>query len=311
MQPTYLIESFIEMLIAERGASVNTVAAYRRDLEQFINYAAAKKLDTLTLTRHDIESYLAHLSQSHLATSSLARKLSCIKQFFRFLYTDKHRKDNPATTIATPKQGRSLPKTLEPDDVDALLQTAEQDNSNDGIRMSALLEILYASGLRVSELVTLKLIHLRRSLTSPSGYDDYMIVEGKGSKERLVPLSARALGALTAYLDIRLAYVKGSDDSPWLFPSSSKQGHLTRQRFGQMLKELAYNARLDPVKISPHTLRHSFATHLLEGGADLRVIQELLGHSDIATTQIYTHVAQARLAELVETKHPLAQKIVV
>lgn len=308
MNSSYLLESFLECMIAERGVSANTVAAYRRDIKQFLGYAAAKKLNPISLERGDVEAFLSSLSKAHMAASTSARKLSSLKQFFTFLYSERLREDNPTSTIETPKKGRSLPKVLSHEEVDRLLKTAQTIEGHEGGRMHVLLEILYASGLRVSELVTLKLSHLERNSDHPSGYNPFLIVKGKGGKERLAPLNDRALSAITDYLKQRPYFLKGNEESSWLFPSSSKDGHISRQRFGQLLKELSVKSGIAPSKLSPHTLRHSFASHLLAGGADLRVIQELLGHADISTTQIYTHIANEHLQELVNTKHPLAHK---
>jgi len=304
-----LIESFIEMLLAERGASVNTVQAYARDMRDYRRWCKSHNVAMETATRADIESYLASLSKAALAASTMARKLSCLKQFYRFLYEDRVREDNPTATIRAPKQGRSLPKVLSVQQVDSLLAAARTMKGAEGTRIAALMEMLYASGLRVSELVSMKLAHVQQNAAKAHGLENFMIIKGKGAKERLVPLNKRAVKALAAYLEVRPHFLRGTEESPWLFPSTAKSGHLTRQRFGQLLKELAYQAKLDPTQISPHTLRHSFASHLLAGGADLRVIQELLGHADISTTQIYTHVANSRLEELVTTKHPLAEKL--
>lgn len=305
----YLAESFLEMLMAERGASVNTVDAYRRDLQQFYAHAARRKWAIESVTRQQIEAFMVHLSKANMSPASAARKLSCLKQFFKFLYSDGHRADNPAATIASPSAGRSLPSVLSSQDIAALLKAARECEDANGIRMLALIEMLYASGLRVSELVTLKLSHIQKNPTKPHGLEEFLLIKGKGGKERLVPLNGSAIAALAAYLAQRAEFTKG-ESSPWLFASNSAEGHLTRQRFGQLLKELALQAGLDPSRISPHTLRHSFATHLLAGGADLRIIQELLGHADISTTQIYTHISHEHLQELVETHHPLSTETV-
>jgi len=303
-----MLEPFLEMMAAERGASRNTLEAYRRDLEQFIAHVAQVKKDPLTLSRQDIEAYAATLSKAQWAAATISRKLSAIKQFYVFAYQEKYRADNPAATIAIPKKARSLPHVLQPEEVDALLAAIDRMSAPDDVRMRALLEVLYASGLRVSELMTLKLSHLQKNAASAHGYEEFLVVSGKGAKERLVPLNARSLQALSEYLAIRDQFISGKA-SGWLFPSHGAKGHLTRQRFGQLLKELALLAGLDPQRVSPHTIRHSFATHLLSGGADLRVIQELLGHADISTTQIYTHVATHRLKELVDQHHPLGTRL--
>lgn len=303
-----MIEAFLEMMAAERGAARNTLEAYQRDLQQFEAYVARVQKDLNTLLRQDIEAYAVQLSKEKLATTTISRKLSAIKQFYAFAYQEKFREDNPAATIAIPKKARHLPNVLQPDEVDALLVAIDRMSAPDNLRMRALLEVLYASGLRVSELVTLKLSHLQKNPSGPHGYEEFLVVTGKGSKERLVPLSARSIKAVSEYLAVRNQFISGAS-SIWLFPSRGAQGHLTRQRFGQLLKELAMTARLDPERVSPHTIRHSFATHLLSGGADLRVIQELLGHADIGTTQIYTHVTNHRLQELVDQHHPLGIRL--
>lgn len=294
------------MLLAERGAAANTVAAYRRDLLDFAGYTKKKRHQFATMQRGQIESYLAGLSKAGLANSTASRRTSALKQFFRFLQQESVRADDPAALISTPKKRLALPKYLSEQEVEQLLNAMQEDATPKGFRMRAMLEVLYASGLRVSELVSLQLNHLRRNASAEHGYEPFMVVTGKGNKERLVPLNAPALEALVAYLKVRESFA-ADDDSPYMFPTRSKEGHVTRQRFGQMLKELALKAGLDPTKVSPHVLRHAFASHLLEGGADLRVIQELLGHADITTTQIYTHLTQARLHKLVQEKHPLAQ----
>lgn len=301
----HLIESFLEMLAAERGASPHTLDAYRRDLLQFS--AAYPDREAAALTRAQIEAWLAGLSRRGFSTATRARKLSAVKQFYRFLYSDGQCTDNPAHGIALKQQRAHLPGVLSVEAVRALLQTAQADETAEGRRCYALISLLYASGLRVSEMVSLKQAQLQRNPQHPLGYEPYLLVKGKGGKERLAPLNVAALRALAAYLPQRLHFAPGGKESPWLFPSRSKQGYLTRQRFAQLLKACALKAGLDPAPISPHTLRHSFATHLLEGGADLRVIQELLGHADISTTQIYTHVASSRLDTLVQTHHPLAK----
>ena len=300
----HLLELFIEMLAAEHGASRHTLDAYQRDLQQFLSSCKGNPADQ---SRQQIESYLSKLSQRGLSPKTIARKLSAIKQFYRFLYSEKLCESNPASTISTPKQARHLPNVLSIESVQALVETARKDDRPEGARLNALIELIYASGLRVSELVSLRVAQLQKSVQHPSGYEPYLIIKGKGSKERLVPLNARAIESVKAYLDIRAHFLTQGIASPYLFPSSAKTGHLTRQRFGQLLKQLAMDAGLNPDSLSPHTLRHSFATHLLSGGANLRVIQELLGHADISTTQIYTHVASERLQQLVEDHHPLAR----
>lgn len=302
-------DSFLEMLASERGSAANTVEAYRRDLLQFHAYLSRNRWKIESITRQQIELYLASLSRAHMASTTQSRKLSCLRQYFTFLYQEKIRSDNPTATLSNPKKARRLPEVLSAKDITALLTTAQsQAATPEGARLHALIEILYASGLRVSELVTLKLSHLQKSRKTASGYDEFLLIKGKGGKERIAPLNARALDAINAYLPHRAHFLREGESPPWLFPTHSAEGHITRQRFGQLLKELALTAGLNPASLSPHTLRHSFATHLLSGGADLRVIQELLGHADISTTQIYTHVSSDRLTSLVNTHHPLAKK---
>jgi integrase/recombinase XerD len=288
---TALIESFLEMMTAERGAARNTIESYERDL---LDAAAFTPLQDASKT--SLEAYTATLSKRGLAPNTIARKLSSLRQFYHFLFTENIRKDDPASALDTPRQKRSLPKGLTRADVETLIAQA---HAEDDLRLTAMLELLYASGLRVSELVTLPSSALRKIM----GKDiTFLTIQGKGGKERIVPLHATAIAAACAYIATQ------TPGSAWLFPSRSKQGHITRQRFAQLLKGLALRAGLNPDVLSPHTLRHSFASHLLSGGADLRVIQELLGHSDISTTQIYTHVEQDRLTALVHAHHPLSKQ---
>lgn len=300
-----LIDAFLEMMSAERGCALHTLDAYRRDLEQLYLFCSRKKWSISTLSRNELESYLTSLSKAQRSPATIARKLASIRQFFIFLYSENHRTDNPAATLQTPKQTRHLPDVLSGHDVIALLSHAKTLDTPDAIRMAAMCQLLYACGLRVSELVSLKLNQLQRNPNAAFGIEPFLMVKGKGNKERLVPINQQALESVHRYLAIRAECMGKKTSSVWLFPSSSKQGYITRQRFGQLLKELALGAGLNPEAISPHTLRHSFATHLLGGGADLRIIQELLGHSDISTTQIYTHVSNSRLTSVVSTKHPL------
>lgn len=304
MNAARAIDSFLEMMSAERGASDNTLSAYRRDLQDWSASLSAAKRDILTVGTGSLESVLASWTKKGLAPSTAARKLSSLKQFCLFLQTEGLREDNPAHSLRGPKQGRPLPKVLSEADVDALFQAAEKDTSPKGLRFICLLEILYAGGLRVTELVTLKKTAVNRR-------DGCLMIKGKGGRERLVPLTGAAQRAIKAWLDVRdetlpKNAIAKDRAKTFLFPSSSKLGHLTRERFAQMLKDNARAAGLNAAKISPHVLRHAFATHLLARGADLRSVQTLLGHADISTTQIYTHVLDERMRELVETKHPLA-----
>jgi len=289
------------MMAAERGASANTIASYGRDLRdlnKFINKKFAGK-SIETVDTETLKSYMGYIVKKRFAPSTSARRISSVKQFYSFLYEDRVRSDDPATALDAPKRGRSLPKHFSLAEVDKLLATAHKNQSEEGLRLTAMLEVLYASGLRVSELVSLK-----RAAIQQAGGAYFVLVKGKGKKERLVPLNPSAIKAINEYLKL----LNKEQNNPWLFPSRGAEGYITRQRLGQLLKELAINANIDPGKISPHVLRHSFASHLLAGGMDLRVLQELLGHSDISTTQIYTHISDERLKNLVERNHPLARK---
>ena len=297
------VESFIEMLRAERNAADNTVEAYRRDLADFTAFLAARGDALETADAPAIRAYLARLDRAGMAPRTAARRLSAIRQFFRFLIGDGIRSDDPVAVIDGPRQGRPLPKLLSEAEVGRLLAAARAVDGPDGRRLVALLELLYAAGLRVSELVALPAAAVMRD-------QRVLVVRGKGGKERMIPLHDTARTAIVDWLAARaseLAKRGRGAASPWLFPSHAASGHLTRHRFGQLLKELAAAAGLDRRKVSPHVLRHAFASHLLDHGADLRSVQKMLGHADIATTQIYTHVAGERLKALVRDHHPLAQ----
>jgi integrase/recombinase XerD len=287
------------MLAAERGAARLTRAAYRADLLD-----ATRALPRVALevaSSDDLRAYLARLTRAGLAPRSAARKLSALRQFYRFLVLERVRADDPTAALDAPRLGRPLPKVLSQEEAAALLDAARAVPGAEGARLTCLLELLYGSGLRVSELVGLPLAATR-------GDKRFLIVRGKGAKERMVPLSQPSRAALDAYLAQRAAFLKPRAASPFLFPSRGGTGHLTRERCAQLLKRLALESGLDPARLSPHVLRHAFASHLLEQGADLRSVQEMLGHADIATTQIYTHVMGDRLQRLVATHHPLARK---
>jgi len=286
-------ERFLEMMVAERGASPNTLAAYRRDLEHAAGYLARKRVGLDRATTTDLRGYLAALARQGASPRTAARRLSALRQFYRFLYAEGDRADDPTSTIEAPRAGRPLPKVLSEDETGALLRAAREGEGVDGLRRAALIELLYATGLRVSELVGLPSRALRNDAP-------FIIVRGKGDKERLVPVGEAAAGAVRAWLAVR------DGPSPWLFPSHGASGHLTRQAVGKMLKQLALDAGLDPERVSPHVLRHAFASHLLAHGADLRSVQTMLGHADISTTQIYTHVLEERLKSTVARHHPLA-----
>jgi integrase/recombinase XerD len=294
-----LIENFLDMMSSQRGASANTLAAYRRDLLDFGASLARAGRTFRSANAADVKRYVASLSGMAVATQ--ARRLSALRQLFSFLFSEGIRKDDPTSTIEAPRRERSLPKVLSRSDIEALIAAAAEEDDADSVRLVCILEILYASGLRVSELVNLPLAAAR-------GRDGFLLVMGKGQKERLAPLNKSAHGAIKEYLKVRANFLpKGVKESKYLFPSRSTEAHLTRRRLHQMLKALALKANIDPGKLSPHVLRHAFATHLVEGGADLRSVQTLLGHADIATTQIYTHVASDRLREVMLAAHPLAK----
>ncbi|WP_085907033.1 site-specific tyrosine recombinase XerD [Kiloniella majae] len=300
------ISIFLEMMSAERGASQNTLEAYERDLERFEDFLSSARKDLTVVEASDIRTYLADLTAEGLSARTQARHLSSLKQFYLFLMEEGIRQDNPVAEIGTPRMAQSLPKFLSIEDTGALLKAAQENQTDEGLRLCALIELLYATGMRVSELVSLKISQTQRDLR-------ILIVMGKGNKERLVPLSPRAREALDRYLLVRDNFLPNSEqdkvkDTGWVFPSRGKNGYLTRHRVGQLLKELAIESGVMPSKVSPHVLRHAFATHLLENGADLRSVQKMLGHSDISTTQIYTHVLQERLQKLVFEKHPLSSK---
>jgi integrase/recombinase XerD len=294
------IEAFLEMLVAERGAARNTIDSYRRDLADVESFLARRDRGIEAATTEDLREYLAALNANGATPSTAARRLSALRQFFRFLYGEGARSDDPTATIESPRRGRPLPKLLSEEEVSQLLERARSKRGAEGLRLTALLETLYATGMRVSELVSLPLSAVARD-------PRYILVRGKGGKERMVPLSEPAREALNGYKSVRGQFCRNGVESPYLFPSRGGSGYLTRHRFAQLLKQLSTEAGIAPSKVSPHVLRHAFATHLLNRGADLRSVQQMLGHADIATTQIYTHVLDERLKSLVETHHPLAR----
>jgi integrase/recombinase XerD len=296
------VEAFLEMMAVERSAARNTLTAYEKDLAEAAGFLARRGRGFEDASAEDVEAWFADLGARGLSPATAARRRSSIRQFYRFALGEGWRPDDPSRRIDAPKQGRPLPKVLARDEVVRLIEAAAAKDGAAGARLSCIIELIYASGLRVSEALALPLAAVSRD---PA----YLIVKGKGGKERLAPLNDAARAAIRAYLPLRPAFLpKGVKDSPWLFPSRAAAGRLTPRRFAQLLDEAARAAGVDPDKVSPHVLRHAFATHLLEGGADLRTVQKLLGHADIATTQIYTHVAGDRLAETMRTKHPLARK---
>jgi len=295
------LEAFLEMLAAERGAARLTLAAYRNDLLDLAEFLTARGTALEDADAAGLHDYLAAMTTRRLAPRTLARRLSALRQFFRFLVSDGVRSDDPTSGLASPRLGRPLPKILGESEVERLIAAAASWPGDEGVRLRCLLELLYATGLRVSELIGLPLAGAQRD-------PRFLLVRGKGGRERVVPLGPPARQALAAYLECRSHFLLGRQPSRWLFPSRGQNGHLTRQRCGQLLKELALAAGLDPARLSPHVLRHAFASHLLDHGADLRSVQQMLGHADIATTQIYTHVQGERLRRLVESAHPLARR---
>jgi integrase/recombinase XerD len=304
-----LIELFLDMLAAERGAGVNTLAAYRRDLEDLSAALTANGRGIAKAETDELRDYLGALARRGFKASSMARRLSAIRQLYRFLYAENHRRDDPAAVLEGPKRVLTLPKILSIGDVDCLLKRAHAEAGDAkrhaperlrAARLACLLEVLYATGLRVSELVALPVSAARQDARM-------LVVRGKGGKERLVPLNDAAKRAMADYL-VLLSDRPRHAETKWLFPSFGESGHLTRQHFARDLKALAAKAGLKAAQVSPHVLRHAFASHLLHNGADLRVVQTLLGHADISTTQIYTHVLEERLKSLVRDLHPLTDK---
>lgn len=308
------VDAFLDMLTTERGAALNTRQAYWRDLADVSLYLRNERnTDIDKASTQDLQAYLKNLSEkthtkgankAKIAVRTVARRLSALRQFFRFMVSENMRTDDPTSTIESPKQGRTLPKTLSEAEVDQLIKTAGEPGTPESVRLVCLLEMLYATGLRVSELVGLPMSAISEDF-------QFVTVAGKAGRERMVPLSDPAQTAIGDYLNIRKRFI-GSENSgnqeKWVFPSrTSDSGHLTRQRFAQLLKDLAREAEVDEDRVSPHILRHAFATHLLSRGADLRSVQKMLGHADIATTQIYTHIVGDKLKKTVKDKHPLSK----
>lgn len=310
-----LVDSFLDMLTTERGAAMNTRQAYWRDLADFSVYLRENNTkEIVDATTDDIKEYLAHLAKkihvkgenkAQIATRTVARRLSALRQFYRYTVSENIRKDDPTSVIESPKQTRTLPKTLSEKEVSHLINTAAQSGGADSVRLVCLLEMLYATGLRVSELVGLPMSAIGEDI-------QFLMVSGKGGRERMVPISESAQKAIKDYIAVREQFIGPVDkgeQAQWLFPSrTSESGHLTRQRFAQLLKDLASKAGIESGKVSPHVLRHAFATHLLKNGADLRSVQKMLGHADIATTQVYTHIIGENARKTVEEKHPLSKK---
>jgi integrase/recombinase XerD len=310
-------EAFLEMMAAERGAAQNTIDSYRRDLNDFAGFLAKQGWALDGADGDDLRAYLADLDRRAYGARTVARRLSALRQFHRFLVSEGVRPDDPTQQIDAPRRARPLPKILTEEEVERILDAAQRMDGAEGLRLVALMELLYATGMRVSELVGMPVSALDRE-------GRFILIRGKGDKERLIPITESARAAVEAYLAVRARHTPGKGTpgkgtpgaaagapgaragGKWLFPSRGSQGHLTRQRFAQLLKELAVAAEIIPSRVSPHVLRHAFATHLLNHGADLRSVQRMLGHADISTTQIYTHVLDERLKSLVNEGHPLS-----
>lgn len=308
MSPVPYIDSFIEYLEIERGVALNTIQAYLSDLRLIFNQLNQDILVN-QLQPKDIRVVLVDLDQEHaLSATSRARKMSALRIYFKFLVREGFVQDNPMLKLEMPKLGRSLPKILSEEEILKLIDVVSCPKTPEDIRLNCMLETLYATGLRVSELISLQIDRVLTALRSGE-IPIPLIVKGKGKKERLVMLSSTAVEAIKAYLEVRHTFLKGQETSIWLFPSSASQGYLTRQRFGQILKELAFSAGVDPDRVSPHVIRHAFASHMLGRGADLRSLQTLLGHADIGTTEIYTHINQRQLEEVVDHCHPLSKNV--
>lgn len=293
------VRLFMDMLVAERGAAAPTLDAYARDLVDCADFLTPIPL--AQADADDLRRYIVDLDLRGLSPRTTARHMSALRQFFKFLLSEGHRADNPTRGFATPRQGRPLPKTLSEAEIGQLLTAAAADQTPEGLRLSALLELLYATGMRISEVINLPL----DAATRPG---PVLIIRGKGNKERMVPMGRAARTALDGYLAVRPHFLGAGQKSRWLFVSRAATGHLTRHRCGQLLKVLAAKAGLDPAMVSPHVLRHAFASHLVAHGADLRAVQQMLGHADISTTEIYTHLENQRLTTLVATYHPLGKQ---
>ena len=301
MNENNYVSNFLEMIVIERGLAKNTASSYKDDLNQLVDFCKKKNLNILELDEKKLEEYLSKFINQGFEKTSLARKISTYTQFFNFLIDEKLIDNNPIKDIKQPKLDSKLPVILSMSDIQNLINSSKQDISNLGIRFNCMIEIMYATGIRVSELVTMTLASLYQD-------KNFIIISGKGNKERLVPISKDTQDTINNYLKIRSFFFNKDKEVKWLFPSKqSKIGHITRQRFSQLLSSLADGANLKAKKISPHKLRHAFASHLLANGADLRSLQLMLGHEDISTTQIYTHILDERLKQIVKDKHPLSK----
>ena len=296
-----ILENFLEVLASEKGLAVNTRISYKNDILQFLVFLEKNKKKINEITSIDIEKFISKFTTQGLEKSTISRKMSALSHFFIFLLEENMIKRNPINELDLPKQIKKLPKILSVDQVEKLIKSSREDQSINGIRLNTMIEILYATGIRVSELVEMK-------LSATYAEKNFLLVQGKGNKERLVPISENTEEKIKDYLKIRNEYINNDTESKWLFPSKqSSKGHITRQRFNQLLQTLCERVNLNNIRISPHKLRHAFATHLLANGVDLRSLQQMLGHADISTTQIYTHVLKDRLKKLVSDNHPLSK----
>jgi integrase/recombinase XerD len=296
-----ILENFLEVLASEKGLAVNTRISYKNDILQFLVFIEKNKKKINEITSIDIEKFTSKFTTQGLEKSTISRKMSALSHFFIFLLEENMIKKNPINELDLPKQIKKLPKILSVDQVEKLIKSSREDQSINGIRLNTMIEILYATGIRVSELVEMK-------LSATYAEKNFLLVQGKGNKERLVPISENTEEKIKDYLKIRNEYINNDTESKWLFPSKqSSKGHITRQRFNQLLQILCERVNLNNIRISPHKLRHAFATHLLANGVDLRSLQQMLGHADISTTQIYTHVLKDRLKKLVSDNHPLSK----
>tara|TARA_B110000003_G_scaffold145272_1_gene146307 strand:- start:9 stop:926 length:918 start_codon:yes stop_codon:yes gene_type:complete len=296
-----ILENFLEVLASEKGLAVNTRISYKNDILQFLVFLEKNKKKINEITSIDIEKFTSKFTTQGLEKSTISRKMSALSHFFIFLLEENMIKRNPINELDLPKQIKKLPKILSVDQVEKLIKSSREDQSINGIRLNTMIEILYATGIRVSELVEMK-------LSATYAEKNFLLVQGKGNKERLVPISENTEEKIKDYLKIRNEYINNDTESKWLFPSKqSSKGHITRQRFNQLLQILCERVNLNNIRISPHKLRHAFATHLLANGVDLRSLQQMLGHADISTTQIYTHVLKDRLKKLVSDNHPLSK----
>ena len=296
-----ILENFLEVLASEKGLAVNTRISYKNDILQFLVFLEKNKKKINEITSIDIEKFTSKFTTQGLEKSTISRKMSALSHFFIFLLEENMIKRNPINELDLPKQIKKLPKILSVDQVEKLIKSSREDQSINGIRLNTMIEILYATGIRVSELVEMK-------LSATYAEKNFLLVQGKGNKERLVPISENTEDKIKDYLKIRNKFLNNDSESKWLFPSKqSSKGHITRQRFNQLLQTLCERVNLNNIRISPHKLRHAFATHLLANGVDLRSLQQMLGHADISTTQIYTHVLKDRLKKLVSDNHPLSK----